>query len=485
MSTVIKGGTIVTADRTYVADVLIEKGVITDIGTGLSGNETLDATGCYVMPGGIDPHTHLEMPFMGTYSSDNFESGTRAALSGGTTMVVDFCLPAPGQSLLTAIQAWDNKSSLATTDYSFHMAITWWGEEVFNEMPVVVDKGINTFKHFMAYKGALMVDDDEMYASFQRCAELGAMPLVHAENGDVVAQLQTKLMAEGNNGPEAHSYSRPPEVEGEATNRAIMIADMAGVPLYVVHVSCEQSHEAIRRARQKGMRVYGEPLAQFLTLDESEYFKGDWMHSARRVMSPPFRNKEHQASLWAGLQSGSLQVVATDHAACSSGQEFMGKNNVCLIPQGSNGLEERLAVLWTEGVETGRLTPNEFVAVTSTNIAKILNIYPKKGAIVEGADADIVVWDPKISKTISTANHHSILDYNVFEGFKVNAQPRYTMSRGEVIWAWGKNSTPKPGRGKFIPRPGFPPVHEAVAKWKELNSPRKVERDPMNIPSGI
>ena len=245
MSTVIRDGTIVTADRTYKADVLVEDGKITKIGSGLSGNETLDATGCYVMPGGIDPHTHLEMPFMGTYSSDDFESGTRAALSGGTTMVVDFCLPAPDQSLLTAIQAWDNKSTRATTDYSFHMAITWWGEQVFNEMPEVVSKGINTFKHFMAYKGALMVDDDEMYASFQRCAELGAMPLVHAENGDVVAQLQAKLMEEGNNGPEGHAYSRPPEVEGEATNRAIMIADMAGVPLYVVHVSCEQSHDCL------------------------------------------------------------------------------------------------------------------------------------------------------------------------------------------------------------------------------------------------
>ena len=395
MSTVIKGGTIVTADRTYVADVLVEKGVITDIGTGLSGNETLDATGCYVMPGGIDPHTHLEMPFMGTYSSDNFESGTRAALSGGTTMVVDFCLPAPGQSLLTAIQAWDNKSSLATTDYSFHMAITWWGEEVFNEMPVVVDKGINTFKHFMAYKGALMVDDDEMYASFQRCAELGAMPLVHAENGDVVAQLQTKLMAEGNNGPEAHAYSRPPEVEGEATNRAIMIADMAGVPLYVVHVSCEQSHEAIRRARQKGMRVYGEPLIQHLLLDEGEYAHDDWDHAARRVMSPPFRNQQHQDSLWAGLQAGSLQVVATDHCAFTTEQKRYGVGDFTKIPNGTGGLEDRMPLLWSYGVNTGRLTMNEFVAATTTNIAKALNMYPRKGAILEGADADIVVRDPE------------------------------------------------------------------------------------------
>src|SRR4029079_11657616 len=247
MSTVIKGGTVVTADLTYPADVLIEGETIAAIGKGLKGDKTIDATGCYVMPGGIDPHTHLEMPFMGTYSADDFESGTRAALAGGTTMVVDFCLPAPQQSLLEALQMWDNKTSKAACDYSFHMAITWWDKQVFDEMATVVDKGITSFKHFMAYKGALMVDDDEMYASFQRCADLGALPLVHAENGDVVAAMTQKLLDAGNNGPEGHAYSRPPEVEGEATNRAIMIADMAGVPLYVVHTSCEQSHEAIRR----------------------------------------------------------------------------------------------------------------------------------------------------------------------------------------------------------------------------------------------
>ena len=245
MSTVIKGGTIIAADRTYKADILIEGDTIAAVGDGLSGDETIDASGCYLMPGGIDPHTHMEMPFMGTFSADDFDTGTAAALSGGTTMVVDFCLPAPEQGLKDALQQWYQKAGKARTDYSFHMAITWWGEQVFNEMPDIVSSGINTFKHFMAYKGALMVDDDEMFASFQRCAEIGAMPLVHAENGDIVAHLQQKLMAEGNNGPEAHAYSRPPEVEGEAANRAIMIADQAGVPLYVVHVSSEDAHEAI------------------------------------------------------------------------------------------------------------------------------------------------------------------------------------------------------------------------------------------------
>ncbi|SNR34755.1 dihydropyrimidinase [Puniceibacterium sediminis] len=476
MTTVIKNGTIVTADLTYVADVLIENGVIAEIGKDLKGDEVLDATGCYVMPGGIDPHVHLEMPFMGTYSADDFESGTRAALAGGTTMVVDFCLPSPGQGLLDGLKMWDNKSTRAACDYSFHMAVTWWGEQVFNEMEIVVkERGINTFKHFMAYKGALMVNDDEMYASFKRCAELGAIPLVHAENGDVVAELSAQLLAAGNNGPEAHAYSRPPQVEGEATNRAIMIADMAGVPLYVVHTSCEESHEAIRRARMQGKRVWGEPLIQHLTLDESEYLNPDWDHSARRVMSPPFRNKQHQDSLWAGLQSGSLSVVATDHCAFTTDQKRFGVGDFTKIPNGTGGLEDRLPMLWTYGVSTGRLTPNEFVAVTSTNIAKILNVYPKKGAILVGADADIVVFDPEKEKTITAASQQSAIDYNVFEGKHVKGLPRYTLTRGMVAVMDGEMQA-QSGHGKFVKRDPAGPVSRALSSWKELTAPRKVER---------
>ncbi|MEM9059877.1 MAG: dihydropyrimidinase [Pseudomonadota bacterium] len=486
MTKVIKGGTVVTADRTWEADVLIEDEKIAAIGENLQGDETIDASDAYVIPGGIDPHTHLEMPFMGTTAAETFESGTWAAATGGTTMLVDFCLPGEDGSLLTAIDSWDAKSKdQICTDISYHMAIVDWNEQIHAEMAEVVKRGVNTFKHFMAYKGALMVQDDEMFASFQRCAALGAMPLVHAENGDVVAALQEKYMAEGMTGPEGHAFSRPPEVEGEAANRAIMIADAAGVPLYIVHVSCEQAHEAIRRARQKGMRVYGEPLIQHLTLDESEYFDKDWDYAARRVMSPPFRGKEHQDGLWAGLAAGSLQVVATDHAAFTTDQKRMGLAGFPMIPNGTGGLEDRMPVLWTKGVETGRLTPNEFVACTATNIAKILNIYPKKGAIVEGADADVVVWDPKISKTISATTQKSIIDYNVFEGIEVTAQARYTLSRGEVIWEHGKNSQPRPGRGRFVKRPAFPAVNEALARWKELTAPRKVQRDPTNIPSGV
>ena len=474
-STVIRNGTIVTHDLTYKADVLVEGGRIAAIGPGLTGDEVLDADGCYVMPGGIDPHTHLEMPFMGTYSTDDFESGTRAALSGGTTMVIDFALPAPGQGLLDALGMWHNKSGRAHCDYSYHMAITWWGQQVFDEMQAVVERGITSFKHFMAYKGALMVNDDELFASFRRVGELGGVAMVHAENGDVVAELSARLLAEGNTGPEAHAFSRPAQVEGEATNRAIMIADMAGVPLYVVHTSCEESHEAIRRARQQGKRVWGEPLIQHLTLDESEYFHPDWDHAARRVMSPPFRDKAHQASLWAGLQAGSLSVVATDHCAFTTEQKRFGVGDFTKIPNGTGGLEDRMPVLWTHGVGTGRLTPNEFVADTSTNIAKIMGMYPKKGAVLVGADADLVVWDPEKEKTIAAASQQSAIDYNVFEGMQVKGLPRWVLSRGRVTVADGEFRGQE-GHGEFVARNPQGPVNRALSAWKELTAPRPVAR---------
>ncbi|PRD41647.1 dihydropyrimidinase [Phyllobacterium phragmitis] len=481
---VIKGGTIIAADRSYKADVLIDGETIAAVGDNLSGDEVIDATGCYLMPGGIDPHTHLQMPFMGTYSSDDFDTGTAAALAGGTTMVVDFVLPGAEGGLLDALQEWFQKAGKARTDYSFHMAITGWNKQIFDEMPEVVARGINTFKHFMAYKGALMVNDDEMFASFQRCAEIGAMPLVHAENGDVVAHLQQKLLAQGNNGPEAHAYSRPPEVEGEATNRAIMIADQAGVPLYVVHVSCEESHEAIRRARQKGMRVFGEPLIQHLVLDENEYRHEDWDYAARRVMSPPFRDKRHQDGLWAGLAAGSLQVVATDHCAFTTEQKRFGLGDFTRIPNGTGGLEDRLPVLWTKGVRTGRLTPNEFVAVTSTNIARILNIYPKKGAILPGSDADIVIWDPEAKKTISARTQKSAIDYNVFEGIEVTGLPRMTLSRGRIAYRDGEVLA-QTGDGRFVERAPHSAANRALSTWKELVAPRKVERKPEHMPAGV
>ena len=479
MTTLIRGGTVVNHDHTKRADVLVEGEQIVAIGSNLhvpGGTELIDAGGCFVLPGGIDPHTHLEMPFMGTTSADDFESGTLAALSGGTTMVVDFCLPGPNQSMLAAYQDWRHRSEKAAGDYGFHMAVTSWSKERFDEMETVVKTyGINTFKHFMAYKGALMINDDEMYNSFARCANLGALPLVHAENGDVVARLQAQLMGKGVTGPEGHAYSRPPEVEGEATNRAIMIADMAGSQLYVVHTSCRQSHEAISRARAAGKRVYGEPLIQHLVLDDGEYQHKDWDYAARRVMSPPFRAKEHQASLWAGLQSGSLQVVATDHCAFTGAQKRMGLGDFTKIPNGTGGLEDRMPVLWNAGVSSGRLTMEEFVAATSANIARILNVFPRNGAVAVGSDADIVVWDPAATKTISAARQKSRIDYNVFEGYQCKGLPRATLNRGRIAMLDG-DLRAKAGDGKYIERPAFPAVHVAQATWKELTAPKGVER---------
>ncbi len=475
MSTVIRGGTVVTAVRSFAADVLIDGERIAGVGPNLQGDKVVDAAGCYVMPGGIDPHTHLEMPFMGTTTADDYDTGTKAALAGGTTMVVDFCIPNHGQKLLDAWADWDRRSATARTDYAYHMCIVSWSDAIREEMAAVVANGVTTFKHFMAYKGALMVDDEEMFASFRRCAELGAMPLVHAENGDVVAALQAELLASGVTGPEGHAYSRPPAVEGEAANRAVMLADQAGVPLYIVHTSSIEAHEAIRRARSLGRRVYGEPLIQHLVLDETEYLHPDWDHAARRVMSPPFRDRTNQDDLWNGLRAGSLQVVATDHCAFTTEQKRSGRGDFTKIPNGTGGLEDRMPVLWTRGVGTGRLTMNEFVAVTSTNIARILNLYPRKGAIAVGADADIVVWDPKATKTISAATQHSAIDYNVFEGIAVEGLPRTTLSRGEVACHDGKVSA-EPGRGRFVPRQPFTPEASALRRWRGAHAPKPVAR---------
>jgi dihydropyrimidinase len=475
----IRGGTVINHDHSARADVLIEGGKIVAVGPALArprGADVIDAGGCDILPGGIDPHTHMELMFMGTVSADDFEWGTKAALSGGTTMIIDFCIPAPGASMLAAYQDWRRKSEKAACDYSFHMAVTSWSKQVFDEMATVVAScGINSFKHFMAYKGALMVNDDELYHSFSRCAQLGAMPMVHAENGDVVYRLQEELMAKGLTGPEGHAFSRPPHVEGEATNRAIMIADMVGSQLYVVHTSCRDSHEAIKRAREAGCRVYGEPLIQHLVLDDSEYLNKDWDYAARRVMSPPFRPKDHQASLWAGLQSGSLQVVATDHCSFTTEQKRGGLGDFRLIPNGTGGLEDRMPVLWTAGVNTGRLTKEEFVGITSANIARILNIYPRKGAVAVGSDADLVIWDPSATKKISAKKQVSRIDYNVFEGFRCTGVPWMTISGGRIAWKDG-DMRAEAGHGRYVERPAFPAVHVANTTWKDLNTPKGVAR---------
>jgi dihydropyrimidinase len=342
-------------------------------------------------------------------------------------------------------------------------------------MAAMTERGVNSFKHFMAYKGAIMVDDEILFKSFTRCRDLGALPLVHAENGDAVFLLQQRLLDQGVTGPEGHALSRPPEVEGEAANRAIMIAATVGVPLYVVHTSCRQAHDAIKRARENGQRVYGEPLIQHLVLDDSVYQSADWDFAASRVMSPPFRSRDHQKSLWDGLMSGSLQVVATDHCCFRLEQKRMGIDNFTMIPNGTGGIEDRMAVLWTAGVATGRLTMNEFVAATSSNAAKIYNIYPRKGAIEVGADADLVVWDPGASKTISAKTHHMSLDVNVFEGMRVTGLPAVTISRGKVVWRDGQLAVER-GAGRCVPRPTHAPAFGATEKLNQARRPQPVAR---------
>ncbi len=480
MSLLIRGGTIVTADQTYRADIHCADGQIKAIGEKLeapAGTRTIDAGGQYVMPGGIDPHTHMELPFMGTVASEDFFSGTAAGLAGGTTMIIDFVIPAPNVPLLEAYQQWMGWAKKACADYSFHVAVTWWSDKVREEMGVLTQRhGVNSFKHFMAYKGAIMVSDDQMLQSFRRCQELGALATVHAENGELVYFLQQEILKKGITGPEGHPLSRPPEVEGEAANRAIRVAQVINTPVYIVHNSCREAVEAITRARLEGQRVYGEVLAGHLLIDDSVYRHPDWATAAAHVMSPPFRPKEHQEVLWRALQAGHLQTTATDHCCFCADQKAMGRNDFSKIPNGTGGIEDRMAVLWTHGVNTGRLTMNEFVRVTSTNAAQIFNIYPRKGSISVGADADLVVWDPKATRTISAKTHHQKVDFNIFEGMKVQGVPSHTISQGRVVWADGKLDVEK-GAGRYIPRPTFPTVFEALRRQSEIKAPKAVVRE--------
>ena len=478
MPVLIRGGTVVNADRQARADVLCDGGTIVAVGEGLdapAGAAVIEAGGAYIMPGGIDPHTHMQMPFMGTTAHETFESGTSAAAAGGTTLIIDFCIPAPQQSLTDALDQWQDWGRQSVTDYSFHLAITGWSERTAQQMAECVDRGVNSFKHFMAYKGALMVDDETLFKSFSVCRELGALPMVHAENGDAVFLLQQQLLDRGITGPEGHALSRPSHVEGEAANRAIMIAQTVGVPLYIVHVSCKEAHDAVKRARDAGLRVYGEPLAQYLVVDESVYRNPDWAQAAAYVMSPPFRAKEHQRTLLDGLVSGSLQVVASDHCAFTIEQKRMGQDNFTRIPNGTACLEERMKIIWTEGVASGRLTPSEFVAVTSTNAARIFNIYPQKGVIQAGADADLVVWDPTAEATLSARTHHSRLEYSVLEGYKARGLPAITLSRGKVVWKDGRLDV-TPGAGRNIERKPKPDAFLAQERLNELARPQGVRR---------
>jgi dihydropyrimidinase len=454
----IRGGTVVNADQAFQADVLTQDGKIIAVGPNLQapvGTEVVDAGGQYVMPGGIDPHTHMQLPFMGTTTMDDFYTGTAAGLAGGTTSIIDFVIPNPKQSLMDAYQTWRGWAEKSAADYGFHVAITWWDESVKRDMGTLVQQeGVNSFKHFMAYKNAIMCDDETLVNSFKRALELGAMPTVHAENGELVYLLQQEVAKRGITGPEGHPLSRPPTVEGEAANRAIAIAEVLNVPIYVVHVSCIESAEAIARARARGQRVYGEVLAGHLTIDDSVYRHPDFATAAAHVMSPPFRPKGHQEALWRGLQSGSLHTTATDHCTFCSAQKAAGKDDFVKIPNGCGGVEERMAVVWDEGVNTGRLTPSEFVAVTSANTAKLFNLYPNKGSVSVGADADIVVWDPAGTKTLSAKTQFSKGDYNIFEGRTVRGIPSHTLSQGKLVFVQGDLRAER-GVGRYIKRSAF------------------------------
>lgn len=479
MSVLIKNGTIVNADQSFKADVLCADGKIQEIGSNISapsGAEVVDATGQYVMPGGIDPHTHMQLPFMGTVASEDFYTGTAAGLAGGTTMIIDFVIPAPQQNIIEAYQQWREWSEKAVADYSFHVAITWWDETVHADMKTLVEKyGVNSFKHFMAYKGAIMATDEILVNSFNRALELGAMVTVHAENGEMVAQLQEKIFNMGITGPEGHPLSRPPEVEGEAASRAISIANVYGVPLYVVHVSTKQSLEAITRARNAGQKVFGEVLAGHLLVDESVYLDKNFESAAAHVMSPPFRAKEHQDALWKGVLSGNLQTTATDHCCFCADQKAAGKDDFRLTPNGTAGVENRMEVLWHHGVNTGRFNMNEFVKLTSTNAAQIFNIYPRKGSISVGADADIVVWDPEATKTISAKTHHQNIDFNIFEGMKVKGCASHTISAAKVVYANGELKVER-GAGKYIERPAYASFYQGLDRQAEINKPKSVIR---------
>ena len=470
MSLLIRNGEIVTATDRYVADILVNDGRIAAIGQDLSaqaaGAETIDASGQFVFPGFIDPHVHMELPFMGTVSADDFESGTASGIAGGTTCIIDFCIPNRGQSMLEALAAWREKTKKAVADYTFHMAITGWGENSADEMARVVAEGVTSFKVFMAYKGALMVDDGELYQVMKQAAKLGAVVTVHAENGDAVANLQKELVANGNLGPEFHPVSRPSSVEGEATNRALMMARLHGTTAYIVHMTCREAVEALVRAKLEGQHCYGETCPQYLLLDDSVFLKPNFEGSTF-VMSPPIRpaHMGHHDALWRGLSNGMLDSVGTDHCPFLFAQKLAGKDNFMLIPNGAAGVEDRLAMMYTYGVCEGRFDVQRMVELGSTRPARIFGLYPRKGTVAVGADADLVIFDPKPTGTRSAKTHFSRADRSIFEGWKTQGKPTRVIVNGKVCFADGKLNVVR-GAGRFVARkpvPHVPPGAEQPA----------------------
>jgi len=453
MSILIKNGHIITASDNYVADIFIEGETITSIGKNLAVNadQEIDATGLLVFPGAIDPHVHLEMPFMGTFSSDNYETGTRAALHGGTTTVIDFILQSQGHSLYEAYDAWSGRANgNAIGDYGFHMAVTDFNEHTCKEIVDLVEKeGITSFKIFMAYKGALMIDDKQMAGLMNEVKARGGMVTVHATNGDLIDFLVAKHRAEGKLAPIYHYLSQPEVTEAEASERFVSIAGYTGCPGYIVHMTCEGALDAVRNNNRSNQKVFAETCIQYLLLDASLY--ENEAEGAKWVMSPPLREKKDQAALWAGINQGLIQVVATDHCPFKWGQKLMGKDDFSKIPNGHPAIEHRVELLYSEGVRKGKITLNKFVEVLSTNPAKIFGMHPRKGCIAPGSDADIVLFDPNQQHTISAATHHMNTDYSAYEGWQVTGKTKTVLLRGKVVIDEGKCLVEK-GNGKYIKR---------------------------------
>ena len=424
MSVLIKNGRIVTATDDFQGDVLIEGETILAVGKDLSGllpapaDTVIDATGLLVIPGGIDPHVHLDMPFMGTFSSDTHETGTRAALFGGTTTVIDFVLQKQGHSLKEALAEWNSRAAgTAVGDYSFHMAVTDFNEGTKAEIADMVEKeGITSFKTFMAYKGALMIDDRQMTALMQEVKQRGGMVTVHATNGDMIDYLIAQHRSEGKLSPRYHYLSQPEVTEAEASGRFADIADYTGCPGYIVHLTCEGALNAVRNATRRNQKVFVETCIQYLLLDDSLY-ENDF-EGAKWVMSPPLRKKKDQTTLWAGINQGLVNVVATDHCPFMWKQKLMGKDDFSKIPNGHPAIENRMELLFSEGVGKGKISLNKYVEVACTNPAKIFGMFPRKGTIAPGSDADIVLFDPTERHTLSAATHHMNVDYSGYEGWE-------------------------------------------------------------------